>query len=113
VDLFKIKTVIMFIVSTSMMILGSYMIYEGMIHEVGGDAESHAEVAIMHMGKVSGSERIIIMAFGMLLIFMAAKFMWRINLRDVLKRGRKFKDITHYVTDTGREIARRMSKNKP
>jgi hypothetical protein len=105
-NLDKVKNILMLIVCGSMMIMGFYMIYEGMLHEVGGETESHAEVSLLHLGKVTGNQRIIIMAFGMLLIFLSAKFLWRIDIKKTLKKGKV--GLFHYATPIGKEIARRM-----
>ena len=111
-NLFKIKTLIMFGICIAMILMGSYMVYEGMLHQVEGDTESHVEVSILHLGHVTGNQRIGIMAFGMLLIFMAMKFLWKIDLRAIMKRGHRWNEITHRITDTGKRIAERIKGNR-
>jgi hypothetical protein len=106
----KVKAVAMFVVCGLMMIMGAYLtVFEGVLHEVGGDKETHAELSIMHLGHIEGNQRLIIMAFGMLLIFMAAKFMWKIDVVQTFKKhANNVSKLTHYVTESGKEIARRM-----
>ena len=100
----RIKNIFMLVVCASMLAMGFYMIFEGMFHvdEVEG---GHTSVEILSIGKITGNQRIMIVAFGMLLIFFSAKFLWRIDIKETLRKGSRFK---HYISDAGKEIAKRM-----
>lgn len=107
-NLARVKTVIMLSVCVAMMIMGGYMIYEGMFHveDVEG---GHTSLEILSIGKITGNQRMMIVAFGMLMIFLAAKFLWRIDIKEAFKHpSSTFKNIKHYVTKSGKEIARRI-----
>jgi len=107
-DLFKVKSIAMLAVCAFMLLVGLYMIYEGMIHEVGTEAESHAEVSILHLGSITGQARIVIIAFGILLVFSSAKFLWKIDIGKTLSKKKGLKYFRNQVTETGRAIARRI-----
>lgn len=107
-NLAKVKTVVMLCVCVSMMAMGLYMIFEGMFH-VSDVEGGHTSVEIVSIGKITGNQRIMIVAFGMLMIFLSAKFLWRIDITGALKRPTStLKSIKHYITKSGKEIARRM-----
>jgi len=110
-NLHNIRIFAMLSICVMMFVVGAYMIYEGMIHEVGGDSESTAEIAILHYGHISGQVRIIIIAVGTFLVFSSAKFLWSANVGKSFKRKKsRFDQIKHYATKTGREIARLMRR---
>ena len=108
-SIFEPRTIFMFVICALMFGLGAYMVYDRIHGIAGGGSESHAELALLHLGKVSGSEHLVVVAFGVLLMFLSAKFIWKIDVRKVINRHKaRAMGLTHQITDTGRKIAALM-----
>jgi len=106
VDILKIRTIGMFTVIGLMVLVGLYMIADGMMHLVEGASDSHAELALLSVGKITGNQHLIIVGIGTILLGIAAKLLWKIDIKRTFVRAKD--GIKHYATPTGKKIARMM-----
>jgi len=102
----NIRALAMLSICAIMALVGVYMIVVGITHLAEDGTDEHAELAIVGLGHIQGNQHLIIVGIGTLILGVAAKLLWKIDLVNMVRRGKD--KLVHSATETGRRVAKMM-----